>query len=801
MTVLSVVGGSPSVVGKIQEKAINFLVDTGSAITIVSSSASAWLNLGDMELKTVPYDVRVADGQVLNVHGQCELEITLGPLKVSHLVVVADISQEAILGMDFLSEHECKIDLPRSLLSVNGIEVNMWRENETVPSVCRVALKCDELIPANHEQLVSARVIRRGSEARYNIVEPSSLFRDRTGIMLGRSLVDISSGSLVIRLCNPSDEDIELKGGMTLGVCEPIVECIPGPSPEVTVNNVGIGDQANARGGLPPKLQDMLDRSSVNLTPDQVARLKHVLLQYCDVFVGEDGTLGRTDYVKHKIDTQGARPVKQKLRRTPMHLHEEVDKVMEDMIDRKIISPSASPWQANVVLVKKRDGSLRFCIDYRGLNKVTVKDSYRIPSISESLDLLSGASMYSCCDLASSYWQVEIESEDKHKTAFATSRHGLYEFNVMPFGLCNAAGTFERLMENVLSGLQFEILLIYLDDVIVPCKDFDEGLERLSIVFTRFRQAGLKLKPSKCSLFQKEVIFLGHKVSEQGIETDPDKISAVKNWPTPTSVTEVRSFMGFCSYYRKFIKDFAAVARPLHKLTEINTKFVWSEACEKSFQGIKNLLIEAPILAYPSMDATFILDTDASNEAIGAVLSQVQDGQERAIAYGSKSLHKAERNYCVTRRELLAIVYFVKYYKHYLYGKKFLVRTDHGALRWLFGFKDPIAQVARWLETLAMFDFDIEHRPGRLHGNADGLSRIPCRQCGWEPEDSPPCVLAVTRSQTVRETNENSRESDAGQGVPDTYWLTSWTNERLRESQLSDPLLSKVIKLFERPVM
>lgn len=287
------------------------------------------------------------------------------------------------------------------------------------------------------------------------------------------------------------------------------------------------------------------------------------------------------------------------------------------------------------------------------------------------------------------------------------------------------------MIDSILSGLQFETLLAYLDDIIIPCPTFQKGLQRLEKVFRRLRQAGLKLKAKKCSLFQQEVVYLGHKVSKEGIHTDDAKISAVKEWPTPQNVHEVRSFMGLCSYYRKFIKNFAEIARPLHKLTEKNVKFVWSDNCTQAFQKLKECLICAPVLAYPSLDHTFILDTDASNDSIGAVLSQVIDGQERVIAYGSKALLKAERNYCVTRRELLAAVYFMKQYKHYLYGKKFLLRTDHGALKWLFKFKDPSGQIARWLETLAMFNFDIEHRPGRQHGNADGLSRVPCRQCGF----------------------------------------------------------------------
>ena len=361
-----------------------------------------------------------------------------------------------------------------------------------------------------------------------------------------------------------------------------------------------------------------------------------------------------------------------------------------------------------------------------------MKDAYPLPRIDDSLDALGGAKFFSTLDLASGYWQVMMDKDAREKSAFVTTS-GLYAWNVLPFGLCNAPSTFERLMDSVLAGLRWETLLVYLDDVIVFGSTIAKSIERLTCVLDRFRDAGLKLKPSKCHLFQKEVAYLGHVVSREGIHTDPVKIEAVRDWPVPSTQTQVRSFLGLASYYRRFIKGFANVAAPLNKLTEKNTKFVWTEQCTVAFEQLKQALISAPILAYPCADGQFVLDTDASNFAIGCVLSQVQDGEERVVAYGSRSLSKAERNYCVTRRELLAIVEFLKKYRHYVGGSRVKVRTDHGSLRWLFSFKNPEGQLARWLEVLSSFDLDIEYRPGKKHQNADGLSRRPCRQCGrWE---------------------------------------------------------------------
>lgn len=407
----------------------------------------------------------------------------------------------------------------------------------------------------------------------------------------------------------------------------------------------------------------------------------------------------------------------------------EIEKQVEDMLSRGIITPSSSPWSSPVVLVDKKDGTKRFCVDYRELNKHTIKDSFPLPRIDESIDYLAGAKYFCTLDLAAGYWQVPLDDEAKQKSAFVVPG-GLFEFQVMPFGLCNAPSTFQRLMETVLAGLQWKIALIYLDDVIVFGSSVEEVVDRLQVIFTRLREAKLKLKPKKCHLFQREVLYLGHIVSERGVSTDPAKVEVVATWPTPTNVTEVRSFLGLASYYRRFIYKFSDVARPLTALTKKENPFIWTDKCETAFQTLKEKLTTAPILAYPRMGVGFILDTDASQFAIGAVLAQKNEGKEEVTAYGSKTLSPAEQNYCVTRRELLAVVYFLKYFRPYLYGQDVTVRTDHGALTWLLKFKNPEGQLARWLEVISQYKLTIIHRAGRAHSNADGLSRRPCSQCG-----------------------------------------------------------------------
>jgi hypothetical protein len=340
----------------------------------------------------------------------------------------------------------------------------------------------------------------------------------------------------------------------------------------------------------------------------------------------------------------------------------------------------------------------------------------------------------------------------------------------MAFGLCNAGATFQRLMDIVMSGLNMSVCLVYLDDIICYSVDIEQHLIRLASILHRLRSSGLKLKPEKCSFFQKEVSFLGHTISDLGIGTDPRKTATVSEWPVPQSVKDVRSFVGMTSYYRRFVKDYAKIASPLNAIARKNICFQWSDEAQNAFDKLKDAMTSAPILAMPTDDDDYTLDTDASDFAIGAVLSQKQNGIERVIAYASRSLDRREQNYCVTRRELLAIVHFLKYFKQYLLGRKFKVRTDHAALTWLRKTPDPIGQQARWLEQMEEFDFVVEHRPGTSHGNADAMSRRPCpkRECFCKDSQkllvgpSDYAVLDKNKLSTLVEINE---EIDDIQGI------------------------------------
>ena len=392
------------------------------------------------------------------------------------------------------------------------------------------------------------------------------------------------------------------------------------------------------------------------------------------------------------MDTGDSQPIRCAPRRMSPQKIKREEACVDEMLSGGQIEPSENPWSAPVVLVTKKDGGTRFCVDYRKLNLATVKDAYPLPRIDDTLDMLAGKRWFSTLDLASGYWQVSLSPEARCKTAFAT-HSGLFQFRVMPFGLCNAPATFERLMDRVLQGLRWSRCLVYLDDIISFGTTFGDSLDNLMLIFERLRSYGLQLKS------------------------------------IPDCLKSVRQFLG---YYRRFIPGFADLAEPLIVLTEKDVPFVWRSACDVAFIGLRDAMIQAPILAFPTESGDYVLDTDASNFGLGGVLSQIQSGVECVIAYCSRALRPSQRKYCTTKREMLAVVSMCMQFRSYLCSARFTLCTDHKSLVWLHSFKDTEGMMARWLHTLHQFQFTIVHRAGRDHGNTDGLSRAPtdpCRQC------------------------------------------------------------------------
>ena len=480
-----------------------------------------------------------------------------------------------------------------------------------------------------------------------------------------------------------------------------------------------------------------VELSDAPLTVAQKEEVRRMLDRMSHVFARDGKDLGCANAVRHDIKLTDDQPFRSPHRRVPPAQFEEFRAAVSDLLEAGIIRESKSPYASPVVLVRKKDGTLRVCVDFRRLNAKTIRDSYPLPRITETLESLQGATWFCSLDLQSGYLQVEVTEDDKQKTAMTTP-FGLFEYNRMPFGLTNAPATFQRLMERCLTGLNMKTCFAYLDDVIVFASSFDDMLNRLEAVLQRLSEYGLKLKPSKCKLFQTQVTYLGHVVSGEGVGPDPEKLVALTEWRKhpPKNGKELQTFLGFAGYYRSFVEGFASIAAPLHSLiaqskTTVHNKprptFRWTDACQNAFETLIGKLSSAPVLAFPDFSLpAFVLHTDASGDGLGAVLYQTHDEKPRVIAYGSRSLQPAEQRYSAYRREFLALKWAVtEKFQSYLYGRKFQIVTDCNPLTYLLTTAKLNATDHRWLSSLASFDFTISYRPGKSNGDADGLSRMP----------------------------------------------------------------------------
>ena len=482
---------------------------------------------------------------------------------------------------------------------------------------------------------------------------------------------------------------------------------------------------------------DLIDLSGIKDWPEQLQHdTREMLKRNAKVFSKDDMDIGRTNLVKHHIKLTDPAPFKEAYRRIPPQMYDEVKTHIQEMLDLGAIRPSNSPWASSIVLVRKKDGRLRFCIDLRRLNNRTVKDAYSLPRIESILDSLGGAQIFTTLDLKAGYWQVEMAEECKAYTAFTCGPLGFYECDTMPFGATNAPATFQRLMHDCLGDLNMNWCIVYLDDIIVFSDTKEEHIKRLEAVFQKLMAAGLKLKPTKCFFFRNEIEYLGHVVSGKGISTNPKKIEAVTKWPTPKTVYDVRSFLGFVGYYRRFIKNFSKITKPIRevitglenqsKRAAKKTYIEWTDAAESAFEALKTMCVSTPILAYPNYQLPFILHTDSSTDGLGAVLYQKQDGKQRVIAYASRSVSKAESNYPAHKLEFLALKWAVcEKFHEYLYGSKpFEVYTDNNPLTYVLTSAKLDACGQRWVAKLANYNFSIKYRCGVSNTEADALSRI-----------------------------------------------------------------------------
>ena len=669
-----------------------------------------------MQAGCIHSDVDLVDvhNNRLSTLGKISLPVKYGDdILDQEFIITSGISEECILGLDAAFKHEFVLDGRSKTVYLSRDKASHVLVSPDVPMVASMS---KVMIFPLTAQVCMATIIGLPE-----VVPPESsfIFTQSNDLPEGISIESFLGetnkiGEYQILVENASSRPIVLPRASTLGSIELAYHVI---------GKVDISDSV----GLAPTEETAPDKTlAPDVDPLYQQPLAKLLAEYSDLFAEKDSQLGSTGLIKHSIDTQGYGPIRLRPYRAARRQKDEMERQIDEMMQANVIRPSTSPWAAPVILVEKKGGEQRFCIDYRKLNGLTKKDSFPLPRIDDTLDMLHGKMFFTTLDLASGYWQIELEESSKEKTAFIVENN-LYEFNRMAFGLCNAPATFQRLMNYILRDVLGKKALVYLDDVIIFSDSFDEHLADIRTVLNLIRSAGLRLKRKKCQFIKKSVDYLGHVISRAGIAPDPGKIEKIANYKVPSSAEEVRSFLGLAGYYRRFISNFGSIARPLTAKTHKDVSkqsFTWTKEDQAAFETLRTCLTTSPILAYPNFDLEFLLFTDACDYGIGAVLSQIQDEKEVVIAYFSRQLKPAELKYATVEKEALAVVEAIKHFRHYLLDKPFTVISDHRPLQWLEEQKDNNGRLGRWAIRLASTNYKIKYRPGRIHQNADCLSRL-----------------------------------------------------------------------------
>nr|CAH7755991.1 unnamed protein product [Callosobruchus chinensis] len=630
---------------------------------------------------------------------------------------------DCLLGLDNLKLLNSNIDLQKNLLVTPRVHIPLQyhKINST-----NISINFITILPRS-EQVIKIKV--KNVDNGHAIIP----YRKISCLEIAECLTTVKNHEAICTVLNSSEN------GINLDVSDPI-------EVENFNNYVESNDIQNLNNLNFEKFKfDVSKVRTDHMNHEEELAITKLIKEYSDIFHIDGNYLTFTSKIKHHIRTSDEIPVYTKSYRYPEIYRKEVQKQIQQMLEQKIIRPSHSPWSSSLwVVPKKLDASgkrkYRLVVDYRQLNEKTIGDRYPLPNITDLLDKLGRCQYFSTLDLASGFHQIEMAEEDVPKTAFNTE-NGHMEWTRMPFGLKNAPATFQRVMDNILRGIQNEKCLVYLDDIIIFSTSLQEHITRLKEVFERLRQSNFKIQLDKSEFLKKEVAYLGHIVTPDGVKPNPDKIRAIQNFTIPKTTKQIKGFLGLLGYYRKFIKDFAKITKPLtnrlKKNAIINPKDSDYIEC---FELCKNLLMNQPLLQYPDWEKPFIVTTDSSNYALGAVLSQGKIGADLPIAYTSRTLNDSEINYSTTEKELLAVVWAVKYFRPYIYGRKFTIVTDHKPLQWLFSVKDPSSKLLRWRLKLEEHDFDIVYKKGTLNKNADFLSRIETN--ANETNDSVPTVLA-----------------------------------------------------------
>lgn len=675
-----------------------FLVDTGAEISLLK--VAKLIGSTPMDDKNICTLTGISDTGI-NTLGSVNANIQINDSQLIHefQLITDDIAipTDGILGRDFLTKYHCNIDYDTWLLSGTvGSEKFEFEIIDNLEGNIYVPPRCEAFRKINLPDVKSVYLIKSHQTER--------------GVFVANSIVD--KNFPYVKILNTTNKTVKVDKNLT-----------------ETITNIDNYEVYNFYQEIKNKRNKKLLKS---LKLDRVpTKAKNKLIELCqkynDIFSLENDHLTTNNFYKQTINLEDPRPVYIKNYRTPESQLQETNKQVRKMLDDGIVRHSTSHYNSPIMLVPKKSNQdekkWRLVVDFRQLNKKILGDKFPLPRIDEILDHLGRAKYFTTLDLMSGFHQIELEEDSKKFTAFSSS-NGHYEFNRLPFGLNISPNSFQRMMTIALSGLPPECAFLYIDDIIVVGCSINHHISNLENVFSKLRHFNLKLNPAKCNFFGTDVTYLGHHVSEQGIQPDKTKFEAIEKYPRPENADDVRRFVAFANYYRRFLPQFAKIANPLNRLLRKNQPFIWSDICENAFQEIKTKLLSPEILQFPDFEKTFILTTDASKVACGAILSQGHGDIDLPVCYASRTFTKGESNKSTIEQELVAIHWAINHFRPYLYGRKFIVRTDHRPLVYLFSMKEPSSKLTRMRLDLEEFDFSVHYVPGKSNVGADALSRV-----------------------------------------------------------------------------
>ena len=721
-----------------KETYYTWLVDSGAPINVIDEM-SFKSEFPDIPLLKISPNVnfKTADGSPLQMKGSFFTTFWFGKQPYEDEVFVCQgVTKTRLLGTSLLSKFpQWGIDNLNELFTLGDIKISLVSSMGRCPRNCDVSLVKGVTIPAKSYCFVKAALPNHYNPTEFVFRPDDKVFSSKK-VLIPTCLVtnSVYDGNILLKIVNPYPMERTLGKGAKLGkvISNTDEYDFPLPVEELgkSINNIQTSSANEMELALKknyPEIYNMYMESLKGLDEVYRKELLHILYKYRDVFSTDDCDIGSTTLIKHRIVPKSNKVVYRRQYKHSEEQHRQIDAEVEKLLKSGVIRESMSPFNNPILMVpKKEPGKWRFCLDCRYINDLTENEYFPIPRIDDAMDSLAGADIFTVLDMTSGYHQVPLDEETSDMCAFST-RKGHYQYTRLPMGLRNSGMTFQKMVTLLMAGMLHEEVLAYLDDCILYSKSTHHHLKLLKEVLSRFKNAGLKLKPKKCKLFRKEIVYLGFLVNAEGIRPNPDAAKKIRELKEPTCVYDVQQFLGKVNYYRKFIPKLAEIAHPLYELTKTKqkNKFQWNAEHQSAFDQLKSLLCSGQVMGHPRFDQDFILDVDASDFALGIELSQVdENGDERPIYYGSRHLEKAEKNYSATARETLAAVFGCEYFAQYLQGRKFILRTDHNPLVWLRDMKNPKRPYNGWIVRLEQFNYIIKYRRGKDHVNADFNSRI-----------------------------------------------------------------------------